>query len=71
MYLGFLVALIGVAAAVGSLAAVVAPVGFWAAAQFWYIPFEERRMAARFGADYDRYRARVGRWVTLAPPRAT
>jgi protein-S-isoprenylcysteine O-methyltransferase Ste14 len=30
---------------------------------FVVIPFEERRLLATFGAQYDRYRGRVRRWV--------
>ena len=65
MYLGFLAVLVGVALLVGTASAAVGPVGFWLAAHFWYVPFEERRMAATFGPDYEVYRGRVGRWITL------
>jgi protein-S-isoprenylcysteine O-methyltransferase Ste14 len=65
MYLGFTFILIAVAVFVGSLTAWVGPVAFFLAASLWYIPFEEHRMAARFGPAYDRYRQRVPRWVGL------
>jgi protein-S-isoprenylcysteine O-methyltransferase Ste14 len=29
----------------------------------WYIPFEEARMSAQFGAAYDDYRRRTRRWL--------
>lgn len=63
MYLGFLLVLIGAALLVGSLSVWLAPVVFWIAAQFWYIPFEEQRMEATFGSTYDAYRGRVRRWI--------
>jgi protein-S-isoprenylcysteine O-methyltransferase Ste14 len=68
MYLGFLVSLVGVAGAVGSLSALFGPLLFAGAAQWWYIPFEEQRMEAQFGPAYDHYRRHVGRWITLGRP---
>ena len=62
MYLGFSVALGGVALLVGSVTALVAPVSFTAAAAWWYIPFEEDRMLAAFGRAYVDYQSRVPRW---------
>lgn len=63
MYLGFVLILAGVATLVGSLTAWVGPLAFFAAAQLWYIPFEERKMQEKFGADYERYTAEVWRWI--------
>ena len=63
MYLGFLLVLTGVAILIGSLTAWLGPTAFLAAAQLWYIPFEEGEMRAKFGGDYERYAARVGRWI--------
>ena len=63
MYLGLAVSLLGVALIVGALSAFLAPLAFVAAAGFWYIPFEEARAHAVFGAEYDCYRARVPRWL--------
>jgi len=62
MYVGFAVALVGAALAVGSLSAWVGPIAFFVAADRWYIPFEERRLAGMFGAEYERYRSEVPRW---------
>lgn len=58
-----LVLLVGVAIVVGALSAWVGPIVFWAASQFWYIPFEERKMEAAFDDDYRIYREGVRRWV--------
>ncbi|MCP3991799.1 MAG: isoprenylcysteine carboxylmethyltransferase family protein [Actinomycetia bacterium] len=63
MYLGFILLLVGVALLVGGLTAWVGPVGFFVAADRWYIPFEEKRMIETFGTEYDGYRSRVPRWV--------
>ena len=63
IYPGFLLMLIGVAVLIGSLSAWVAPIGFWIAGQFWYIPFEEQRMVATFGAGYEQYQQQVRRWI--------
>jgi protein-S-isoprenylcysteine O-methyltransferase Ste14 len=65
MYLGFLLMLIGVGLALGSLAALGGPLLFFVAADRWYIPFEEKRLAATFGTDYDEYRDSVRRWIEL------
>lgn len=63
MYTGFLGLLVGVAFAVGSLTAWLGPAVYFLYSQLWIIPFEEERMAARFGADYARYQTRVPRWI--------
>lgn len=63
MYLGFVLALLGVAVIVGSLVSLLGPLAFLIAADRWYIPFEERRMMAKFGGDYVRYQREVRRWL--------
>ena len=63
MYLGFLIYLVGVAAVVGSLTALIGPVVFAVVADRFYIPFEERSMRATFGLEYDDYSQRVPRWL--------
>lgn len=68
MYLGFTLILCGAALLVGTLTAWVGAAVFFAAANLWYIPFEEARMHATFGSDYDDYRRRVPRW--LGPVRS-
>lgn len=65
MYVGFLGLLSGVAIAVGSLTAWIGPVLYFLYSHLWIIPFEEKRMQARFGTDYDDYRRRVPRWAGL------
>jgi protein-S-isoprenylcysteine O-methyltransferase Ste14 len=63
MYLGFALILAGVAVFVGSLAAWLGPVAFIAVSNWWYIPFEERRLTATFGESYVAYAAKVRRWL--------
>ncbi len=62
MYLGFVLLLLGAAGLLAAPFALVGPVAFVAAAQAWYIPFEEQRMVETFGDSYDGYRRRVRRW---------
>ena len=68
MYLGFTTALVGVSVLVGSMSAASGPVLFWLLADRWYIPFEERRMMATFGAAYQGYRSAVPRWIGRPRP---
>jgi protein-S-isoprenylcysteine O-methyltransferase Ste14 len=63
MYLGFLLLLVGAAMLANAWVALLPALAFFLAAQFWYIPFEERAAAARFGDDYAAYRRRVRRWL--------
>lgn len=62
MYLGFVISLAGLAFILGSISPWALVVGFMLAAHCWYIPVEERAMAAKFGADYEEYRRRIPRW---------
>ena len=63
MYLGFTVALIGIAIVLGSLSPLTALLGFFALMQLWYVPTEEKAMARKFGAEYAEYKRRVPRWL--------
>lgn len=63
MYLGFLLLMIGAALLVGGLTVWLGPVAFFVAANWWYIPFEERRMGALFGEEFAAYRLEVPRWL--------
>ncbi len=63
MYLSMLLVLLGVAAMVDLWCALAAPLLFFAAAHFWYIPFEERAAMQVFGDDYLSYRQQVRRWL--------
>jgi protein-S-isoprenylcysteine O-methyltransferase Ste14 len=39
------------------------PLAVFATTNWGHIPFEEAKMRRQFGSDYDRYVARVRRWV--------
>ena len=63
MYLGFLLILLGVALCTNEMLNGLFVVVFFLAAQFWYIPFEERNAAKAFGEAYVDYKSRVRRWL--------
>lgn len=63
MYLGFLIALAGVWMVLGSVAPLLALLGFGALTNYWYIPFEERAMLRKFGEEYITYKSKVRRWL--------
>jgi protein-S-isoprenylcysteine O-methyltransferase Ste14 len=63
MYLGFVLALIGIGILLGSLAPwVVVPV-FAVLMDRMFIQVEERMLQARFGEDWLQYKATVRRWI--------
>ena len=63
MYLGLLLFSIGWFFAIQSVWFVVPPILFFLLINFRLIPFEEQLLSERFGAEYDRYRQRVRRWL--------
>jgi len=63
MYLGMILLLAGIAVVIGTTLAPLFPLVFFAVANWWYIPFEENRMAEAFGDDFDGYKASVRRWL--------
>lgn len=63
MYLGFLLILLGVALCTNETLNVLFALVFFLAAQFWYIPVEERNAANAFGRPYEDYKSRVRRWI--------
>jgi protein-S-isoprenylcysteine O-methyltransferase Ste14 len=63
MYLGMVLILSGIAVWLGGWAVWLGPVAFVAWITRLQIIPEERAMAAKFGADYADYRARVRRWI--------
>lgn len=63
MYLGFALLLLGAAFFVNTWCALLAPSVFFLTAILWYIPHEERRMRATFGAAYDDYALATRRWL--------
>jgi len=63
MYLGLVVAALGMAILVGSWPMLAAPLAVFATANFVHIPFEEAKMRRQFGEAYDAYARRVRRWL--------
>ena len=63
MYLGFFLITLGVAIMMNEIAGLIGPVIFFLAANFWYIPFEEKAAAKMFGPAYEDYKSRVRRWL--------
>ncbi len=63
IYLGFAITYVGLAVAVDSVFVLLLLIPcLWVVDRF-VIQREERYLSARFGADYDVYRARVRRWL--------
>ena len=63
IYLGFSMALFGVAIVLGNIIALDGFLAFIIATNLWYIPFEEAEMEKQFGEDYIAYKKKVGRWL--------
>ena len=63
MYLGFLLHLLGVALLVNLWPSLLAPLAFFAVANFYYIPYEERAAIDSFGDAYITYCNNVRRWI--------
>lgn len=65
MYLGMVIALTGVAIALGAVSPFLVLLTFIIIADRWYIAFEERWMQEKFGDAYTQYRKRTWRWVSF------
>ena len=63
MYLGFLVALLGVAIVLGNFSSILVVIGFFVITDRWYINFEEEVMDKKFGDRYAEYKAKTRRWL--------
>jgi protein-S-isoprenylcysteine O-methyltransferase Ste14 len=64
MYLGFVIALFGIAVVMGAAySSILLAAVFLLITDRWYIRFEERVMRRKFGADYDAYCSQVRRWI--------
>jgi len=63
MYLGFLLTLVGWAAWLANAGAALLLLAFVATMNAFQIRPEERILLAKFGAEYERYMARVRRWI--------
>jgi len=63
MYLGILIAMLGIAFMMGSLPGFVTVIVFFLFVNFVSIPYEEAKMEAQFGDDYRDYKQSVRRWL--------
>jgi protein-S-isoprenylcysteine O-methyltransferase Ste14 len=63
MYLGLVIATLGIAFWVGAWPMFLAPIAVFATTNWVHIPFEEAKMRRQFGAEYDAYVSRVRRWI--------
>jgi protein-S-isoprenylcysteine O-methyltransferase Ste14 len=63
MYLGLIIASLGVALFFGRPLMFAAPVFVFAIANWIFIPFEEAKMRRQFGDEFDAYAKRVRRWL--------
>lgn len=63
MYLGLVIATLGIAFLVGAWPMFLAPIAVFATTNWVFIPFEEAKMRRQFGAEYDAYVGRVRRWI--------
>jgi protein-S-isoprenylcysteine O-methyltransferase Ste14 len=63
MYLGFVIALLGVFMLLGSLSTLVVVLGFFVITDRWYIQFEERAMDRVFGEAFHKYKKQTRRWL--------
>jgi len=63
MYLGFVIALLGLSLLLGSLASLFVVVAFLVITDRWYIKFEEAVMAKTFGNQYAEYKSKTRRWL--------
>lgn len=63
IYLGFAITYVGLAIAMDSVLVLVLLIPCLFVVDRFVIQREERYLSAKFGADYDAYRARVRRWL--------
>jgi protein-S-isoprenylcysteine O-methyltransferase Ste14 len=63
MYLGLVIATLGIAFWVGAWPMFLAPLAVFATTNWVHIPFEEASMRRQFGAEFDAYVSRVRRWI--------
>ncbi|MCK5438382.1 MAG: isoprenylcysteine carboxylmethyltransferase family protein [Gemmatimonadetes bacterium] len=63
MYLGLTLIVLGIAIYGGSVPFLLVPVAFLLTLNFAFVRWEERRLEAAFGDEYQAYRERVRRWL--------
>ena len=68
MYVGMVLAGLGAALITATLAGVILAAAFALVVRYRYIAYEERAMRLKFGARYEAYCRKVGRWLGRARP---
>ena len=63
MYLGIVLMLLGTAIAAGGVLFYAAALTFYLIIDYVFCPYEEARLARKFGNTFRRYRKRVRRWL--------
>lgn len=63
MYLGFLIALFGIAILLGDLVSFFLVFIFYKLVEVWYIKYEESIMEEMFKDSYKEYKQKVRRWI--------
>jgi protein-S-isoprenylcysteine O-methyltransferase Ste14 len=63
MYLGLVIAALGIAFWIGAWPMFLAPIATFATANWVHIPFEEQNMRRQFGEEFAAYCGRVRRWI--------
>ena len=63
MYLGLVLALVGVSVLLGAISSLLVAIAFFVITDRWYVRFEEQAMLRIFGDSYGSYKARTRRWV--------
>jgi len=63
MYLGMAAILFGVGIFLGTIISFTGAVFFIAAMEIYFIPDEEKFMSEAFGAEFERYKNKVRRWI--------
>ena len=63
MYLGFTLVLFGAALYTNLWCALLAPLAFFIASAYWYVPHEERTLRSSFGPTFDDYAWKTRRWL--------
>ena len=63
MYLGFVLALLGITILLGTVAPLIVVIGFAILMEVIFIRLEEDEMAREFREEWEKYRSRVRKWI--------
>ncbi|GAE32578.1 isoprenylcysteine carboxyl methyltransferase [Halalkalibacter hemicellulosilyticusJCM 9152] len=63
MYVGFLMALVGLFVVLGAVSPALFVLLFLIVTDRWYIKYEENILNETFGVEYERYKSSTRRWI--------